>query len=213
MDESKLIVEQLQATSAASQEAQLDEDALNDELREQLGRQGQEQMATQRHLYSVLMEQMKLLLSYLGSRDNNEEEICEILAHKVSCMAALAKCSSTKMLQERLTYLEPAAVCVVSVCNQIPQSATVRAKTVMFLHRMVHALGPHVVELLRHTYATMLSNSDSGDAEHVVQVLNQVMAEFKENALPLVDEALSPTLEKFQVSSPLSRGYNKRASG
>ena len=114
-------------------------------------------------------------------------------------MAALAKCSTGKMLQERLAYLQPAALCVVRVCNQMPQISMIRAKTVMFLHRMVHSLGPHVIELLGHTYPPLLNNSDAGDADQVVQVLNQVMAEFQGTVLPLVDEALSPTLEKFQT--------------
>ncbi len=197
VDESKPILEQLHSSSAAS-EAQAEEDGLNVELRERLERQRREQVATQQHLYSVLVEQVEKLLSYSSPQDNYNEDIGETLAHKISCMAALSKCNTSNMLRERTGYLQPAALCVVRVCNQMPQSTAIRAKAVMFLHRMVHSLGAHVVELLRHTYAPLLNNSDAGDAEHVVQVLNQAMAELQSAVLPFVDEALSPTLEKFE---------------
>ena len=202
IDEEKPMLEQISPSVAGlfrDGDSSEGEDRLDEDAREQLRRHRQEQIATQQHLFSALIEQLDKLLNFsLQGGGTYNEDVNECLAHKISCLAALAKCNSGNMQQERLAYMQPAALSVVRVCNQVPQAAIIRAKTVMFLHRMVHSLGPVVIELLGVTYPSLLHNSDANDADQVVQVLNQVMAEFQAVVLPLVDEAMQPTLEKIQ---------------
>ena len=99
VDESKPMLEQLHFSSDEERilhDEQLERAGLHDELE----RRCQEQLATQQHLFSVLIEQIDELLAYSGTRGTYDEDIGETLAHKINCMAALAKCNTGKMLQQ-----------------------------------------------------------------------------------------------------------------
>ena len=168
-----------------------------EEQEEQQRQLQQRQLAVLHELSSVLVKQVQTFLSH---KDMNRfaSEIAEATAHKISCLASLAKGLTSRSLAEHSSMFEHAAMVVVAACNSLGGHAVVRAKTVIFLHRMVAMLGSDVLKLLGHMYPALLQHSDSTDTDHVVQVLNQVMVEFQSQSRPLIDAVFGITCDKFE---------------
>jgi hypothetical protein len=175
---------------------------LSDEQRERMRCSHQDQLGALQQFVTAITEQAEALVAMLQAGQQlvaqNEEELANALAHKVSCLAALAKSNGASCREERIAIILPAARYIVGICAQLAHFSVIRAKAVMLLHRMVISLGPHSIELFGHTYQFLLRHGEATDTDQIVQVLNQIMAEFQSKGLLLVDSALAPTLEKMQ---------------
>lgn len=168
-----------------------------EEQEEQQRQLEQQQLAVLHELSTVLVKQIHALLGH-ADIESLTAEIGDAVAHKISCMASLSKCLVTRLKPEHMSLFEPAAMAVSAACHSLGSLANVRAKVVVFLHRMVAMLGVNVIDLLGHIYPFLLQYSDATDTDHIVQVLNQALVEFRDRCGGLLDAVFSRTCEKFE---------------
>lgn len=167
-----------------------------EEQEEQQRQLQQRQLTVLHELSNVLVKQVQ---EFLAHTDINRygNELAEATAHKISCLASLAKGLTARLHAEHTSLFQHAAIAVVSACHSFGAYAVVRAKTVIFLHRMVAMLGSGVLDLLGHMYPALLQYSDSTDTDHVVQVLNQATVEFQSQCGALTDAVFGLTCDKY----------------
>eukprot|EP00605_Chrysophyceae_sp_TOSAG23-4_P000515 GSChrysophyteH1.ASY1.ANO1.581.1 assembled CDS len=168
-----------------------------EEQEEQQRQLEQQQLAVLHELSSVLVKQIHALLGH-ADIESHVAEIGDAVSHKISCMASLSKCLVTRLKPEHMSLFEPAAMAVSTACHSLGSLTNVRAKVVVFLHRMVAMLGVNVIDLLGHIYPFLLQYSDATDTDHIVQVLNQALVEFRDRCGGLLDAVFSRTCEKFE---------------
>jgi hypothetical protein len=168
-----------------------------EEQEEQQRQLEQRQLGVLHELSNVLVKQIHTLLGHT-ELERYGSEIADAVAHKISCMASLSKCMTSRLKNEHMSLFEPAAVAVSAACHTLGSFASVRAKVVVFLHRMVAMLGVNVIDLLGHIYPYLLQYSDASDTDLIVQVLNQALVEFHEKCGGLVDSVFGVTCDKFE---------------
>jgi len=145
--------------------------------------------------------QLQNIISHPQLARYGEQLSCQV-AHKVSCLASVAKMHTAKTHPESSLLFEPAAGAVIAACHSLGQYSSVRAKVAVFLHRMIMVLGSRCTDLLPHCFPQLLACADTTDTDIMVQVLNQLMKEHQAEALPLVDAMLANVLTKFVSLTP-----------
>jgi len=168
-----------------------------EEQEEQQRQLQQRQLSILHELSNVLVKQVREFAAHTDI-DHYGNELAEATAHKISCLASLAKGLTSRLHAEHTSLFEHAAIAVVSACHSFGTYGVVRAKTSVFLHRMVAMLGSGVLDLLGHMYPALLQYSDNADTDHVVQVLLQAMVEFQSQCGPLADAVFGLTCDKYE---------------
>ena len=174
-----------------------DVSSLDIQQQQQIQQHDSEQLSVMQQMVEILMSQISLILNH-PCLEKFPEEFADMVSHKISSLASLSK--SVNMREgERGQLFQEGAVAIVNVCNALGQFASIRAKVIMFIHRMVNTLGDTTISMLEAVYPTLLQYSDTTDVNETVQLVNQVMIEFGETCLPFIDTLFGPTLDRYQA--------------
>ena len=99
-------------------------------------------------------------------------------------------------------FLEALQVTIESL-RALPKFENVRSKSMMLVHRMVLILGESVLPCLNGFLEPLVTNCESSDLVHVVQLMNQLMIKFGERAAPGIEAVLLPFLTHCSSVIPL----------
>lgn len=161
--------------------------------------------ATQQQLLqkmiAVLAHQIQQCLSMVPEGLTGcPDHLLETMGHKIVSLAALAKGHKYKTYPQTALLFAPPAGLITTVLQRCAASSVIRAKTCVFLHRMVACLGLPICELLVHPgcFLHMLTCADLGDVDVVVQVLINTLVEYREQAVQLAEFVLPHVVTKYQ---------------
>ena len=132
------------------------------------------------------------------NRAQFEPDLAVFLAHKVSSIAAIAKGHSYNVQTTAIAALTAAAREVSGAINEFAAYPAVRARGIIFMHRMITAIGPAVLGPIQECLAVLLRYSDYKDTDSTVQLLNQCLIEFSDQMLDLIDAAFVTIFEKIK---------------
>jgi hypothetical protein len=149
----------------------------------------------------IELSQLHHALVLLGQQPALVEAISAVVTRRVAALAGLTRGYSYKGHPAAVPVFENATAGVVAVTQRLAFHRPLRAKILIYLHRMVGCLGPRVLSLAHQVLPTLLAQADAGDADDVVQVLNQLMVEYQSECLPLVQDLLGVVADKYTALS------------
>jgi len=145
-------------------------------------------------------------------------------AHVVSALGTLTKGFTALSAAHVAPLLEQALEAALVAVEGFGESDELRAKTLMFLHRMVECLGERVLAFLGSAVRRLLPGADPRSVHEVVTFVNQVVVKFKGRAAHEVNgvlgtitkalfDAIGPQLPRAQPpgSPPVSEEARERA--
>lgn len=184
-----------------------------------------EQAAVQQYQQKLLSEVTGFIVRQITEVVSNRSQLVRyvdqlslFIAQKLNCLSCLAKGHNHKTHEFNVQYFDASTATVVSVLDLLPQMQCVRSKAVVFLHRMVNALGSRCLLYITQALTVLVSHSEQGsDMEETVALLNQCLVEFQTGALNLAGRFHGPVVEKYKqlgaqfennlvVAAPLSSG-------
>ena len=158
-------------------------------------------------MISHLREQVRTLCSH-PDRCQYEAEFAAMLAHKASSFAALAKGHSSKLQPEDVGALLETATEMGMAINLFAAYPNVRARGVIFMHRMIMAVGSEILLPIQAILPNLLTYADAKETDTVVQLLNQCMIEFTDQVLDIIDVIFLPVCEKYKfLYSTMEHNY------
>jgi hypothetical protein len=149
----------------------------------------------------IELSQLHHALVLLGQQPALVEAISAVVTRRVAALAGLTRGYSYKGHPAAVPVFENATAGVVAVTQRLAFHRPLRAKILIYLHRMVGCLGPRVVSLAHQVLPTLLGQADASDADDVVQVLNQLMVEYQSECLLLVQDLLGVVADKYTALS------------
>ena len=73
-----------------------------------------------------------------------------------------------------------------------------RARGVIFMHRMIAAVGYEILAPIQVILPSLLNYSDAKETDTVVQLLNQCMIEFSDQMLEVIDAVFLSVFHKYK---------------
>lgn len=156
----------------------------------------------QRSLYSEMISHLRKQVHAICShpdRNQYEAEFAVVLAHKASSFAALAKGHTTRSQPENVDILLDTANDLAAAINLFANHSAVRARGVIFMHRMIASVGSGILGPVQTILPNLVSAAEAKDTDIVVQLLNQCMIEFTDQILDVIDAAFASIFEKYKV--------------
>lgn len=127
----------------------------------------------------------------------------EILAGSIAAIAWLSK--GFKNPSEGIQMVLAEALNInIRVLEALPFNADVRNKTFMIVQRMILCLEDKILPSIPHILKLLITHCTSEDILDVAQLFNQLCIKYKSNAVPALDSALLPFLQKCQTISTIS---------
>jgi hypothetical protein len=133
------------------------------------------------------LSQLHSALCLLAEQPQLSEVLCLLAAQRVNALAGLTKGFSGTTCSEAVPVFESASAAIVAVSQRLGFHAGVRAKVLVYQHRMVACIGPRAIAYAHHIVSALLQHAEMGDVDAVVQVLNQLLVEYEGACYEVVD--------------------------
>ena len=164
-----------------------------------LGTTGLDADLQQRCTTAVLTPHIQSIEQTLNSPDlnNDLEHYGEQLSISISAIAQLSKGWQNHPPPE----VQAVLVAAVDVCRNVlvalPSSTLVRNRTAVLLQRMILCLGERILPTMPEFLGVLLAHcTGEEDVLDISQLIMQLCIKFKQNAVPAVDVAILPFLQK-----------------
>ncbi|KAL7465271.1 hypothetical protein ACHAXS_005598 [Conticribra weissflogii] len=164
-----------------------------------LGTTGLDVELQQRCATAVLTPHIRSIENILASPDlrNDVEHYGEQLSMSVSAIAQLSKGWQNHPPSEVQAVLAAAVNVCRNVLVALPSSPLVRNRTAVLLQRMMICLGEAILQTMPDFLTALLSHSTTeDDVLDTSQLILQLCIKFKDNAVPAIDVAILPFLQK-----------------
>ena len=166
-----------------------------------------ERQATANSQRQLLAELSRILLTQLDAilkhplLERYAEDMAGAVAHKLACLASLARPFSYKSQahEHARISLDNVVAALEASLNILGRFAAVRNKAVVLMHRLVTCLGIRALSVGEICLSTLLRSGNT-DIDAALQLFNQFMTEFREQSTQLVDLALRSVLESLRLS-------------
>lgn len=154
-----------------------------------------------RAIVDAQLSQMHTALCLFAEQPQLTEALCAVVTRRMSALAGLTKGFSCKANPAAVSVFEQATTAVVAVAQRLSFQRGLRAKILVFLHRMVSCIGERILPYEEQVLPALLAAADATDADDVVQVLNQLMVEYGRDALSVVDKLFLSVVDKYSALS------------
>lgn len=154
-----------------------------------------------RGIVDAQLSQMHLALCLFAEQPQLTEGLCAVVTRRMSALAGLTKGYSCRMNPSAVPVFEQSTTAVVAVAQRLAFQRGLRAKILVFLHRMVACIGERILPYEGQILPALLAAADATDADDVVQVLNQLMVEYGQDSLPVVDKLFLSVIDKYSSMS------------
>lgn len=169
-----------------------------------LGKTGLEAEKQREFLVEVVtphIERVKQKFAYTETDNETATLRDEMLASSIAAIAHLSK-GFSKPPDGVQTVLYETVHVVLSFLQVAPSSEQVRNKTMIFLQRMMIAIGNRVLSEMPLFLSILTDYCDADDILFVSQLYNQLCLKFKDSSVPIIDGGLIPFLRKCQSLVP-----------
>eukprot|EP01087_Luapelamoeba_hula_P018313 TRINITY_DN5887_c0_g1_i1.p1 TRINITY_DN5887_c0_g1~~TRINITY_DN5887_c0_g1_i1.p1 ORF type:complete len:983 (-),score=118.97 TRINITY_DN5887_c0_g1_i1:81-3029(-) len=154
----------------------------------------------------------KIISTGLYRTDTTENPVyCTLLERLISALGCLSRgvtCDTEPLAKP----FQEALVAVLTSAKALPHQAEIRTKVIFFIHQMIGVIGQYVLPYVPQILETFLAATVSSDVSvsipaviEVIQLTNQLITRFKDDLLPLLNQALIPMVQQiFKVlNSPV----------
>ena len=124
-----------------------------------------------------------------------------ILSSSIAAITNLSK-GFTKPSHEVAMLLTETLHITLNVLQTVPSNEQIRNKSMVLVQRMIICIGENVLVTMPHFLQYFVQWSTCDDVQFVAQIMNQLCIKFKEKAIPAIDAAVLPFLEKCQSLVP-----------
>ena len=168
-----------------------------------LGKTGLREDLQQQSLTKVMTPHIQNIEDLLKSPglNHDSERYGTMLSNSVAAIACLSKGFHAPPLSVQLVLLETMSVSL-SVFRALPSHEGVRKNCTGLWQRMTQCLGSKVLSYTPQFLALHISNCNSDDIQIAAQIMNQCCLKFKQDAAPVLDDALLPFLRKCHSLIP-----------
>lgn len=170
-----------------------------------LGKTGLESADQQRYLTAVMtphVQSIEQILANVPGLQRDAEHYGEVLSGSIAAITHLSK-GFAKPADEVSVVLVQALNITLTVLQVLPTSDHVRNKSMVLLQRMILCVGKNVLPMMPQFLQLLVDYCTSDDILFVSQVFNQLCIKFKDEAVPVMDAALVPFLQKCQSLVPV----------
>lgn len=154
-----------------------------------------------RGIVDAQLSQMHLALCLFAEQPQLTEGLCAVVTRRMSALAGLTKGYNCKVNPSAVPVFEQSTTAVAAVAQRLSFQRGLRAKILVFLHRMVACIGDRILPYEEQILPSLLAAADATDADDVVQVLNQLMVEYGKDSLPVVDKLFLSVIDKYSAMS------------
>ena len=170
-----------------------------------LGKTGLSPAEQQQSLTKVMTPHIRSIESMLRSSDlaRDPEYFGSVLSTSLSAIAYLSKGFSKPPPEVQLVLVETLNI-TVAVLEGLPTNEQIRRNSVILFQRMIQCIGFKVLESAPRFLEIFIVNCTSGDVVDVAQMFHQLCIKFKQDAVPAIDRALLPFLQKCHSLMPVT---------
>ena len=181
-----------------------------------LGKAGLESTIQQQYLRAVITPHVRNIERALGTIDQaaigiptigiqeSDDTLAEnhlLLSSSIAAITNLSK-GFTKPSHEIAMLLTETLHITLKVLQTCPSNDQIRNKSMVLLQRMIVCVGQNVLAVIPFFLQCLVQWSTCDDILFVAQILNQLCIKFKKHAIPAIDAAIVPFLEKCQSLVP-----------
>lgn len=172
-----------------------------------LGDRAQQQHMLFAQMLDVVIQQMDTVLQH-PQFSQFPQECADVLAHKVNSLASLSKGRKINTHENSIPLFIRAAEAVIKCLQASPGAPLLRLKSIVFIHRMVPCMkATHVVFLASQCVPMLIQYADTqakdnsySNTDQIIQMVNQLMIEYKSEAVELVCASLPHVLDKITAA-------------
>lgn len=156
----------------------------------------QKALAFQEVLFPILEKYNSMVAELMKERDEQQQEvIAKCMCHSMAVTSRMSKAFSSKQTMKSCNCVDVfvQALKVFLGCLLIPnQEAMLHSSLRQFLHRMVVCLEDEILPFVPQASEGLLKQSDITSVKEYVPLIVQIIAKFKKNILPFLQQALVP---------------------
>ena len=168
-----------------------------------LGKTGVETTQQQVWLTQLMTPHVESIDQILANKNNTEvlmmltqnRDCDEVLAGSIAAITALSKGFQKPSEGVQAVMLETVNVAL-RVLEALPASEQVRNKCMVFVQRMIVCVGAKILPKIPPFLYLLIIHCTAEDILFVSQIFNQLCIKFKTEAVPIIDAALIPFLQK-----------------
>eukprot|EP00980_Cylindrotheca_fusiformis_P024345 scaffold11783_cov120-Cylindrotheca_fusiformis.AAC.5 len=171
-----------------------------------LGKTGLEEAAQQNYLTQVMTPHVRSIEHVLEQKQavaQDPDTYGEILSGAIASIAFLSKGFKKPAPGIQVVLLEALKINL-TVLQTLPSNDQVRNKSYILVQRLIQCLGDQVLPSMPQVLYLLIAHCTAEDVLDVSQLINQLCIKFKADAVPALDAALLPFLQKCQTLATLS---------
>lgn len=164
-----------------------------------LGMTGLEPSEQQQYLTQVMTPHVRSIERVLEQQKqqqlHDEAYYGEVLSGSIAAIAFLSKGFKKPSVEVQMVLLETLNIAL-AVLEALPNNDLVRNKSFVLLQRLIQCLEEKVLPSIPRLLYLLIAHCTTEDVLDVAQLFNQLCIKFKDNAIPALDAALLPFLQK-----------------
>lgn len=171
-----------------------------------LGKTGLEEAAQQKYLTQVMTPHVRSIKHILDQKqlvEQDPETYGEILSGSIASIAFLSKGFKKPPSGIQMVLLEALKINI-TVLETLPNHDQVRNKSYVLVQRLIQCLEEQVLPSMPQILYQLIAHCTAEDILDLSQLFNQLCIKFKAKAVPALDAALLPFLQKCHTLATTS---------